>query len=86
MSKRLDQIQTLRQRVLAAVQASDRPLTGQEVAQRTGVPYKPVVDALVVLNNQGKVWRLGRKFTAQWTAKPPAHDRALRHLDSLFKP
>lgn len=85
-SRRAEQIQTLRSRVLAVLTKAPGSMTGHAIAQALGLPYKPVVDALVVLNNQGKVWRIGRKFTAQWTAHQPAQDRTHRHLDALFKP
>ena len=87
-TRRTAQINTVRARVLARLQQAPGAMTGQAIAQALGLPYKPVVDALVALNNQGKVWRIGRKFTAQWTAHPPPseQERALTHLDRLFRP
>lgn len=66
-------------RVLAVVQASTAPLTGQQISDATGFTYKQTIDALNALNNAAKIARIGRKFTARWCRLPnptpsPAHD------------
>lgn len=88
MKKRRQKVVDLRLRVLRAVQSSLWPMSGREISLVLKIPYKPVVDALNALNAQEKVWRLGRKSTAMWTAQPPqaGQPRALVHLNALFKP
>ncbi len=51
---------------MAVLAASDEFLIGQEVARRAGLPYKPALDALTYLYNDGKIARSGQKFTARW--------------------
>lgn len=70
------QAQTYRMRVLAAVEASEACLTGQQVAQATGLTYRQTIDALNALNNMAKVARTGRKFTARWCRVPQALDES----------
>ncbi|HVI92103.1 MAG TPA: hypothetical protein VM659_27685 [Dongiaceae bacterium] len=57
---------THRERILEVLAGSDDFLVGQEVARRAGLPYKPALDALTYLYNDGKIARQGRKFTARW--------------------
>lgn len=76
---------TLRTRVLNALATASRPLTGHEVAQRVGVPYKPAIDALNSLLNYERVQRVGRKFTAKWQM-PKADSRiaAMSEIERAF--
>lgn len=67
MIDRHQQRQTIRSRVLAVIEVASRPLTGKEVAQAAGIPYKPAIDALNKLYDYGKVRRTGAKFTARWS-------------------
>lgn len=63
---------TLRCRVLAVIAQADSVLTGAEIAQRAGLPYRQVVFAINGLYNLGRIQRIGRKATARWLiAKPP---------------
>jgi len=80
--------QTLRSRVLAVIEAATRPLTGKEVAQAVGIPYKPTIDALNKLYDYGKVRRIGAKFTARWAVNRPAEtaDLLTRIMLSLSRP
>jgi hypothetical protein len=80
------QASTYRMRVLEVVTGSDVFLTGQMVAQLTGLSYRQTIDALNALNNNGRICRVGRKFTARWGRIP---DQPLTHpiddLDRAFQ-
>lgn len=81
------QAQTYRMRVLAVVQASTTPLTGQQISDATGFTYKQTIDALNALNNAAKIARIGRKFTARWcrvTTTSPT-DNAAHALEQAFR-
>lgn len=81
------QAQTYRMRVLAVIQASPVPLTGQQIADATGFAYKQTIDALNALNNAAKIARIGRKFTARWcrlTTTSPA-DNPAHALEQAFR-
>ncbi len=76
-SRRAQQQHTYRARVLAVIEASDCQLTGQQLAEITGLTYRQTVDALNALNNAAKIARIGRKFTARWcriVPQPPIED------------
>lgn len=87
MQARQQQIHAVRQRVLLALKDAGKPISGRDASLRAGLPYKPTIDALTALNNQGKVWRIGRKLTAMWTAEQPRAEveRAATHLNALFR-
>lgn len=57
--------------MLAVLEAATTPLSGKEVAELAGIPYKPTIDALGVLLYRGSVARTGAKFTAQWMLAKP---------------
>ena len=60
----------MRARVFAVIQAAPRPLSGWEVACAVRLPYKPVVDSLCALYNQGKIDRLSKKRATRWWVLP----------------
>jgi len=70
------QAQTYRMRVLTVIDASSTYLSGQQIAQLTGLTYRQTIDALNALNNMAKVARTGRKFTARWGRIPEALDES----------
>lgn len=74
---------TYRATVLAVVLAADAQLTGREVAQLAGMPYRRAIDALVALYNSGRVARAGRKYTARWHA-PTAPGNPAAELEAAF--
>lgn len=61
---------TYRLLVLNVISDTRESLSGQEIADRTGLTYRQTIDALNALNNMEKVLRVGRKFTARWSAVP----------------
>ena len=70
------------------IEATSRPLTGKEVAQAAGIPYKPTIDALNKLHDYGKVRRVGAKFTARWSVNKPEEidDLLTRIMLSMSRP
>ncbi len=81
------QAQTYRMRVLAVIEASRTPLTGQQIADATGFTYKQTIDALNALNNAAKIARVGRKFTARWCRlrTPSPDDNPAHVLEQAFR-
>ncbi|MFC4340946.1 hypothetical protein [Cupriavidus numazuensis] len=73
---------TNRDKVLEVINAADRLLTGQEVAQRAGISYKQALDALTFLNNERRISREGRKFTSRWGRL--VQDRGHAGLECFF--
>jgi hypothetical protein len=79
---------TYRATVLAAINRSDRFLTGAEIAAISQLSYKQTIDVLYALHNEDLVLREGAKVTAKWgslaLAKPEpnagAHD-----LETAFR-
>lgn len=71
--KHIEQRRQFRVTIEQAVKTATRPLSGKEIAQATGMPYKPVIDALQALCNSGRIYRTGKKKTAMWLATP-AHN------------
>ncbi|WP_157128328.1 hypothetical protein [Cupriavidus sp. USMAA2-4] len=66
--------------------ASDVFLTGQQVADRAGLPYKASLDALTYLYNDGKIARQGRKFTARWGRMALLRrDTGFRGIEDFFR-
>ena len=78
---------TLRCRVLAVIAEADTVLTGAEIAQRAGLPYRQVVFAINGLYNAGKIARQGRKFTARWCSvdAKPSPPPAFVLLEQFFR-
>lgn len=75
---------TYRLRVLTVIESYDGWLTGQQIAQATGLTYKQTVDALNALNNLEKVARTGRKFTALWGKIDTTSERAASESFALL--
>lgn len=83
-----DTLITYRRLVLEVVQESPAFLTGQQIAQITGLTYRQTIDALNALNNSEKIARTGRKFTARWGRIPqhvPPSESAIEALEHAFK-
>ena len=76
---------TYRATVLAVVLAAPEPLCGREIASRTQLRYRQVVDALNALHNHGLIARSGRKFTARWHAPPPPPGNPAAALDAAMR-
>lgn len=62
----VERAKTHRGKVLEVLASADGLLTGQEVALRTGLSYKQALNALMVLHEERRISRAGRKFTARW--------------------
>lgn len=78
---------TFRRVVLEVVEESPAFLTGQQIAQITGLTYRQTIDALNALNNTAKIARTGRKFTARW-GRIPDHqpsESAIQALEHAFR-
>lgn len=78
---------TYRRIVLEVVQEAPAFLTGQQIAQITGLTYRQTIDALNALNNAAKIARTGRKFTARW-GRIPDHqpsESAIEALEHAFR-
>lgn len=76
---------TYRSVVLAVVLEAREPLSGREIAVRTQLRYRQVVDALNALHNHGHVARTGRKFTARWHPPPPPPTNPAALLDDAMR-
>lgn len=77
--------QTIRLRIMALIESPTQRLTGRQIAAKTRLDYKQVIDALNALLDQGKISRIGRKHTALWAAperpsRHPLDDITLAHL------
>lgn len=78
----------LRDLVLGVVNGSPKPLTGLQVSHKARLSYKQAIDALNALHNQGRVRRVGAKFTARWTRASEhhhTHNSAADALNSAFR-
>lgn len=77
---------THRERILEVLAESNDFLVGQEVARRAGLAYKPALDALTYLYNDGKIARVGRKFTARWGRMALVQrDTGYTNLEAFFR-
>lgn len=74
---------TNRARVLEVIEAASTLLTGREVAERAGLDYKPALEALTFLHNEGRVAREGRTITARWGRRLP--DTGHQGLEAFFR-
>lgn len=52
--------------IASALADRTKPLSGRDVAQAAGIPYKATIDALCRMHDAGTVVRIGRKYRATW--------------------
>jgi hypothetical protein len=63
----------IRARVRKALEGRTDLMSGRDVANAAGLPYKVTIDALGWLHDTGSVVRIGRKHNAAWAlAESPA--------------
>lgn len=73
----------LREKVIKVVEATNKLLTGREIAVRARLEYKQTIDALDALYNTGRVQRYGKKMLTKWGKVDPAEQSSSLEVVAL---